>query len=81
MRAPPGSGAIPHFPVTNSRSHEMPQATFTVPFEDMDYERWAAAHGMTVRVEPRLDGLFDIHLEGPAEALARFELELGWSAE
>ena len=58
------------------------RARFVVHWEDFDYESWAAECGCSsARVEPRADKLFDLHVEGSAEAIAAFGRDLSHGPE
>jgi hypothetical protein len=58
------------------------KAKFLVPFEDHDYEGWAAACGLKPGAfEPRSNGAFAFHVDGPAAAIEQFAAELGWDPE
>lgn len=56
------------------------KATYIVPFEDIDYETWAAAHGLAATHEPDSRG-FLLHVEGTEKAINDFSAELSWQPE
>lgn len=58
----------------------MERAIFATPFEDFDYEKWAAACGCSfIKLEPVEGGGFELHLEGAAGAIECFAKDIGWS--
>jgi hypothetical protein len=53
----------------------MSKLVLCTPFEDFNYEAWAAKLGIVAIMEPRVDGLFDLVLVGAPADLEQFEAE------
>ena len=57
-------------------------ARFRVAFEDLNYERWVVECGAEFeKLEPRLDGGFDLHISGDQASIETFSRDLGWDAD
>ena len=58
------------------------KAKYLVCFDDFNWERFVSDCGAEfLRLEPRLDGAFDLYISGSENSISQFSSDLSWKPE